>query len=166
MGQPLQYNLSISPPLLHDQSTYKVHQGQSGLKYRNQSKRKGLKSASTDLGTADVLERVLEVIVLPERITCTEADKLFIQLALSGPKMQWLRDAQGLSGAGRGDSSGTAENGCHLDLAALSTIVTVCPSPLATWNASLHLNNSVSCFKLRVAKKNNHLRLLERTNSQ
>lgn len=26
LGQPLQYNLSICPPLLHGQSTYTVHQ--------------------------------------------------------------------------------------------------------------------------------------------
>uniref|UniRef100_A0A8D1CYU9 R3H domain containing 2 n=1 Tax=Sus scrofa TaxID=9823 RepID=A0A8D1CYU9_PIG len=54
LGQPLQYNLSICPPLLHGQSTYTVHQGQSGLKHGNRSKRQALKSASTDLGTTDV----------------------------------------------------------------------------------------------------------------
>ncbi|XP_037597144.1 R3H domain-containing protein 2 isoform X7 [Cebus imitator] len=56
LGQPLQYNLSICPPLLHGQSTYTVHQGQSGLKHGNRGKRQALKSASTDLGTADVGE--------------------------------------------------------------------------------------------------------------
>uniref|UniRef100_A0A8I3NUM8 SH3 and cysteine-rich domain-containing protein 3 n=1 Tax=Canis lupus familiaris TaxID=9615 RepID=A0A8I3NUM8_CANLF len=55
LGQPLQYNLSICPPLLHGQSTYTVHQGQSGLKHGNRSKRQALKSASTDLGTTDVV---------------------------------------------------------------------------------------------------------------
>ncbi|XP_060051089.1 R3H domain-containing protein 2 isoform X24 [Erinaceus europaeus] len=54
LGQPLQYNLSICPPLLHGQSSYTVHQGQSGLKHGNRSKRQALKSASTDLGTTDV----------------------------------------------------------------------------------------------------------------
>uniref|UniRef100_A0A8C4PJD9 R3H domain containing 2 n=1 Tax=Equus asinus TaxID=9793 RepID=A0A8C4PJD9_EQUAS len=91
LGQPLQYNLSICPPLLHGQSTYTVHQGQSGLKHGNRSKRQALKSASTDLGTTDVvLGRVLEVTDLPEGITRTEADKLFTQLAMSGAKIQWL----------------------------------------------------------------------------
>ena len=67
LGQPLQYNLSICPPLLHGQSAYSVHQGQSGLKHGNRSKRQALKSASTDLGTTDVvLGRVLEVTDLPE----------------------------------------------------------------------------------------------------
>nr|XP_045007513.1 R3H domain-containing protein 2 isoform X8 [Jaculus jaculus] len=167
LGQPLQYNLSICPPLLHGQSTYTVHQGQSGLKHGNRSKRQALKSASTDLGTADVvLGRVLEVTDLPEGITRTEADKLFTQLAMSGAKIQWLKDAQGLPGVGGGDNSGTAENGRHSDLAALYTIVAVFPSPLAAQNASLRLNNSVSRFKLRVAKKNYDLRVLERASSQ
>ncbi|XP_037701118.1 R3H domain-containing protein 2 isoform X1 [Choloepus didactylus] len=167
LGQPLQYNLSICPPLLHGQSTYTVHQGQSGLKHGNRGKRQALKSASTDLGTADVvLGRVLEVTDLPEGITRTEADKLFTQLALSGAKIQWLKDAQGLPGGGGGDNGGTAENGRHADLAALYTIVAVFPSPLAAQNASLRLNNSVSRFKLRVAKKNYDLRILERASSQ
>ncbi|XP_022378742.1 R3H domain-containing protein 2 isoform X3 [Enhydra lutris kenyoni] len=167
LGQPLQYNLSLCPPLLHGQSAYTVHQGQSGLKHGNRSKRQALKSASTDLGTADVvLGRVLEVTDLPEGITRTEADKLFTQLAMSGAKIQWLKDAQGLPGGGGGDNGGTAENGRHADLAALYTIVAVFPSPLAAQNASLRLNNSVSRFKLRVAKKNYDLRILERASSQ
>ncbi|XP_044927603.1 R3H domain-containing protein 2 isoform X20 [Mustela putorius furo] len=167
LGQPLQYNLSICPPLLHGQSTYTVHQGQSGLKHGNRSKRQALKSASTDLGTTDVvLGRVLEVTDLPEGITRTEADKLFTQLAMSGAKIQWLKDAQRLPGGGGGDNGGTAENGRHADLAALYTIVAVFPSPLAAQNASLRLNNSVSRFKLRVAKKNYDLRILERASSQ
>ncbi|KAK2509535.1 hypothetical protein MC885_017415 [Smutsia gigantea] len=166
LGQPLQYNLSICPPLLHGQSTYTVHQGQSGLKHGNRSKRQALKSASTDLGTTDaVLGRVLEVTDLPEGITRTEADKLFTQLAMSGAKIQWLKDAQGLPGGGGGEN-GTAENGRHADLAALYTIVAVFPSSLAAQNASLRLNNSVSRFKLRMAKKNYDLRVLERASSQ
>ncbi|ELK35090.1 R3H domain-containing protein 2 [Myotis davidii] len=167
LGQPLQYNLSICPPLLHGQSTYTVHQGQSGLKHGNRSKRQALKSASTDLGMTDVvLGRVLEVTDLPEGITRTEADKLFTQLAMSGAKIQWLKDAQGLPAGGGEDSNETAENGRHADLAALYTIVAVFPSPLAAQNASLRLNNSVSRFKLRVAKKNYDLRILERASSQ
>ncbi|XP_075381778.1 R3H domain-containing protein 2 isoform X1 [Mycteria americana] len=55
LGQPLQYNLSICPPpLLHNQPNYNAHQGQTGMKHGNRSKRQALKSASTDLGTSDV----------------------------------------------------------------------------------------------------------------
>nr|XP_060618990.1 R3H domain-containing protein 2 isoform X8 [Anolis sagrei ordinatus] len=168
LGQPLQYNLSICPPsLLHNQSTYTAHQGQTGLKHGNRSKKQTLKSASTDLGTSDVvLGRVLEVTDLPEGITRTEADKLFTQLAMSGAKIQWLKETHGRPGGGGDNNHGTAENGRHNDLAALYTIVAVFPSPLAAQNASLRLNNSLSCFKLRMAKKNYDLRVLERASSQ
>lgn len=116
-----------------------------------------------------VLGRVLEVTDLPEGITRTEADKLFTQLAMAGAKIQWLKETQGRrgdGGGGGGDNSGTPENGRHSDLAALYTIVAVFPSPLAAQNASLRLNNSLSRFKLRVAKKNYDLRVLERASSQ
>ncbi|NXC92116.1 R3HD2 protein, partial [Cercotrichas coryphoeus] len=176
LGQPLQYNLSLCPPpLLHNQPSYTGHQGQAGMKHGNRSKRQALKSASTDLGTSDVgnsfpavLGRVLEVTDLPEGITRTEADKLFTQLAMAGAKIQWLKETQGRrgDGGGGGDNSGTPENGRHSDLAALYTIVAVFPSPLAAQNASLRLNNSLSRFKLRVAKKNYDLRVLERASSQ
>ncbi|XP_054039233.1 R3H domain-containing protein 2 isoform X7 [Rissa tridactyla] len=169
LGQPLQYNLSICPPpLLHNQPNYNAHQGQTGMKHGNRSKRQALKSASTDLGTSDVvLGRVLEVTDLPEGITRTEADKLFTQLAMAGAKIQWLKETQGRHGdGGGGDNNGTPENGRHSDLAALYTIVAVFPSPLAAQNASLRLNNSLSRFKLRVAKKNYDLRVLERASSQ
>ncbi|XP_065510363.1 R3H domain-containing protein 2 isoform X1 [Caloenas nicobarica] len=172
LGQPLQYNLSICPPpLLHNQPNYNAHQGQTGMKHGNRSKRQALKSASTDLGTSDVvLGRVLEVTDLPEGITRTEADKLFTQLAMAGAKIQWLKETQGRrgdgGGGGGGDNAGTPENGRHSDLAALYTIVAVFPSPLAAQNASLRLNNSLSRFKLRVAKKNYDLRVLERASSQ
>nr|XP_028577124.1 R3H domain-containing protein 2 isoform X8 [Podarcis muralis] len=168
LGQPLQYNLSICPPpLLHNQSSYTAHQGQTGMKHGNRSKKQALKSASTDLGTSDVvLGRVLEVTDLPEGITRTEADKLFTQLAMSGAKIQWLKETQGRPGGGGDNNHGTTENGRHSDLAALYTIVAVFPSPLAAQNASLRLNNSLSCFKLRMAKKNYDLRVLERASSQ
>ncbi|KAM3845794.1 R3H domain-containing protein 2 isoform 10-T15 [Vipera latastei] len=168
LGQPLQYNLSICPPpLLHNQSSYTAHQAQTGMKHGNRSKKQALKSASTDLGTSDVvLGRILEVTDLPEGITRTEADKLFTQLAMSGAKIQWLKETQGRPGGGGDSNHGTAENGRHSDLAALYTIVAVFPSPLAAQNASLHLNNSFNCFKLRMAKKNYDLRVLERASSQ
>ncbi|XP_053148369.1 R3H domain-containing protein 2 isoform X4 [Hemicordylus capensis] len=168
LGQPLQYNLSICPPpLLHNQSSYTAHQGQTGMKHGNRGKKQALKSASTDLGTSDVgLGRVLEVTDLPEGITRTEADKLFTQLAMSGAKIQWLKETQGRPGGGGDNNHGTAENGRHSDLAALYTIVAVFPSPLAAQNASQRLNSPLSRFKLRMAKKNYDLRVLERASSQ
>ncbi|XP_015199761.1 R3H domain-containing protein 2 isoform X7 [Lepisosteus oculatus] len=158
LGQPLQYSL-CPPQLIHSQSSYPTHQGQTGMKHGTRGKRQTLKSASTDLGTNDlVVSRVLEVTDLPEGITRTEAEKLFNQLAMSGAKIQWLKDTQGRGdgGGGKGDN----------DPAHLYTVVAVFPSTMAAQSASFKLNNSTSRFKLRATKKNYDLRILERASSQ
>ncbi|OCT95744.1 hypothetical protein XELAEV_18013431mg [Xenopus laevis] len=168
LGQPLQYNLSVCPPLLHSQSPYPTQM--TGMKHGNRGKRQALKSASTDLGTTDVvLGRVLEITDLPEGITRAEAGKLFTQLAMSGAKIQWLRDTQGHNQGPNGDNNGPTENGRQThnsDLAAFYTIVAVFPSTTAAQNASVQLNNPISHFKLRSIKKNYDLRILERASSQ
>ncbi|XP_064408405.1 R3H domain-containing protein 2 isoform X3 [Latimeria chalumnae] len=168
LGQPLQYNLSVCPPaLLHGQSAYTSHQGQSSMKHGSRCRRPTLKSASTDLGSGDVvIGRILEVTDLPEGITRMEANQLFSQLAMSGAKIQWLKAAQGHASAGD-NSSGALEHSKPInDLAALYTVVAVFPTTVAAQNASVKLNNSMSHFRLRTAKKNYDLRVLERASSQ
>ncbi|XP_018425169.1 PREDICTED: R3H domain-containing protein 2 isoform X3 [Nanorana parkeri] len=168
LGQPLQYNLSVCPPMLHSQPPYSAQL--TGMKHGNRGKRQALKSASTDLGSADiVLGRVLEITDLPEGITRAEAGKLFTQLAMSGAKIQWLRDAQGHAPGPSGNNNGPAENGRQIhnnDLAAFYTIVAVFPSTMAAQNASVQQNSPLSHFKLRSIKKNYDLRILERASSQ
>uniref|UniRef100_A0A9J7YXP3 R3H domain containing 2 n=1 Tax=Cyprinus carpio carpio TaxID=630221 RepID=A0A9J7YXP3_CYPCA len=164
LGQPLQYSL-CPPPIMHNhnQSSYSSHQVQlSGvMKHGARGKRQTLKSASTDLGTTDVVvSRVLEVTDLPEGISRLEAEKLFNQLSLCGAKIQWLKDPQCPRGpgGGRGDAR---------DPANLYTVVAVFPNTMAAQSASFKLNNSGgSLFKLRATKKNYDLRVLERASSQ
>ncbi|XP_030634039.1 R3H domain-containing protein 2 [Chanos chanos] len=170
LGQPLQYSL-CAPPIMHNQSSYNSHQGQGIMKHGTRGKRQTLKSASTDLGTTDVVvSRVLEVTDLPEGISRPEAEKLFNQLALCGAKIQWLKDPQGPRGpvppgAGVGGSGGGKGEGN--DPAHLYTVVAVFPNTMAAQSASFKLNNSGgSLFKLRAAKKNYDLRILERASSQ
>uniref|UniRef100_A0A674BDY9 R3H domain containing 2 n=1 Tax=Salmo trutta TaxID=8032 RepID=A0A674BDY9_SALTR len=160
LGQPLQY--SLCPPLMHSQTNYSSHQSQVGIKHGARGKRQTLKSQSTDLGTTDVVvSRVLEVTDLPEGISRPEAEKLFNQLSMCGAKIQWLKDpVAGGRGGGKGDGPGG-------DSAHLYTVVAVFPSTMAAQSASFKLNNSgVSLFKLRAAKKNYDLRVLERASSQ
>uniref|UniRef100_A0A8C1QPB7 R3H domain containing 2 n=1 Tax=Cyprinus carpio TaxID=7962 RepID=A0A8C1QPB7_CYPCA len=163
LGQPLQYSL-CPPPIMHNhnQSSYSSHQVQPGvMKHGARGKRQTLKSASTDLGTTDVVvSRVLEVTDLPEGISRPEAEKLFNQLSLCGAKIQWLKDPQCPRGpgGGRGDAS---------DPAHLYTVVAVFPNTMAAQSASFKLNNcGGSLFKLRATKKNYDLRVLERASSQ
>ncbi|XP_030230484.1 R3H domain-containing protein 2 isoform X1 [Gadus morhua] len=178
LGQPLQYSL-CPPPLMHGQPSYNSHQGQGAMKHGARGKKQTLKSQSTDLGTTDVVvSRVLEVTDLPEGISRPEAQKLFNQLSLCGARIQWLKDPQG----GRG---GAGDNGSHPhhhhhhphphpqqqhhhhDPAHLYTVVAVFPSTMAAQSASFKLNNSGGgLFKLRAAKKNYDLRVLERASSQ
>uniref|UniRef100_A0AAX7V3C2 R3H domain containing 2 n=1 Tax=Astatotilapia calliptera TaxID=8154 RepID=A0AAX7V3C2_ASTCA len=164
LGQPLQYSL-CPPHLMHGQSSYSSHQGQGVMKHGARGKKQTLKAASTDLGTTDVVvSRVLEVTDLPEGITRPEAEKLFNQLSLCGAKIQWLKEPQGGRG-GAGGSGGAKGDGN--DPAHLYTVVAVFPNTMAAQSASFKLNNSgASLFKLRAAKKNYDLRVLERASSQ
>ncbi|KAM9813627.1 R3H domain-containing protein 2 [Neosynchiropus ocellatus] len=182
LGQPLQYSL-CPPPLMHGQSSYSSHQSQGVMKHGARGKKQTLKSASTDLGTTDVLvSRVLEVTDLPEGISRPEAEKLFNQLSMCGAKIQWLKDPQGgrggagpcpgacpsVPGASGGPmmGAGGVKGDCN-DPAHLYTVVAVFPSTMAAQSASFKLNNSAaSLFKLRAAKKNYDLRVLERASSQ
>ncbi|KAJ4927518.1 hypothetical protein JOQ06_015245 [Pogonophryne albipinna] len=179
LGQPLQY--SLCPPLMHGQSSYSSHQGQGVMKHGARGKKQTLKSQSTDLGTTDVVvSRVLEVTDLPEGISRPEAEKLFNQLSMCGAKIQWLKEPQGGRGGGCGPCPGGGPSGpgaaaglgaCMggkgVDPAHLYTVVAVFPSTMAAQSASFKLNNSgASLFKLRAAKKNYDLRVLERASSQ
>ncbi|XP_032369329.1 R3H domain-containing protein 2 isoform X16 [Etheostoma spectabile] len=185
LGQPLQY--SLCPPLMHGQS-YSSHQNQGVMKHGARGKKQTLKSASTDLGTTDVVvSRVLEVTDLPEGISRPEAEKLFNQLSMCGAKIQWLKEPQGgrggaggcgpCPGAGPAGLGATAGLGASMgaggvkgdgnDPAHLYTVVAVFPSTMAAQSASFKLNNSgASLFKLKAAKKNYDLRVLERASSQ
>lgn len=131
-----------------------------------------------------MVSRVLEVTDLPEGISRPEAEKLFNQLSLSGAKIQWLKEPQGGRGGngpclgagppGPGATAGPVANvgaggvkGDGNDPAHLYTVVAVFPSTMAAQSASFKLNNSgASLFKLRAAKKNYDLRVLERASSQ
>ncbi|XP_060926121.1 R3H domain-containing protein 2 isoform X4 [Limanda limanda] len=174
LGQPLQYSL-CPPGLIHGPSSYSSHQGQGVMKHGSRGKKQPLKSLSTDLGTTDVVvSRVLEVTDLPEGISRPEAEKLFNQLSMCGAKIQWLKEPQGGRGGaggcgpcpGAGPSSRGGKCDGH-DPAHLYTVVAVFPSTMAAQSASFKLNNSgASLFKLRAAKKNYDLRVLERASSQ
>ncbi|XP_047014581.1 R3H domain-containing protein 2 isoform X9 [Ictalurus punctatus] len=174
LGQPLQY--SLCPPTImhnHSQSSYSSHQSSGVIKHGARGKKQTLKSASTDLGTTDVVvSRVLEVTDLPEGISRPEAEKLFNQLSMCGAKIQWLKEPQASRGTGStpahgAGAGGSVGKGDGHDPAHLYTVVAVFPNTMAAQSASFKLNNSGgSLFKLRAAKKNYDLRVLERASSQ
>lgn len=119
-----------------------------------------------------VVSRVLEVTDLPEGISRPEAEKLFNQLSMCGAKIQWLKEPQMSRGTaasqvhGAGGGGAVGKGDAH-DPAHLYTVVAVFPNTMAAQSASFKLNNSGgSLFKLRAAKKNYDLRILERASSQ
>uniref|UniRef100_A0A8C6PLX5 R3H domain containing 2 n=1 Tax=Nothobranchius furzeri TaxID=105023 RepID=A0A8C6PLX5_NOTFU len=163
LGQPLQYSL-CPPPLMHGQSSYMYR----GL-------REAINTTLTHLSLTlyAVVSRVLEVTDLPEGISRPEAEKLFNQLSMCGAKIQWLKEPQGGRGVAGGCGPGASMMGAgggkydSNDPAHLYTVVAVFPSTMAAQSASFKLNNSgASLFKLRAAKKNYDLRVLERASSQ
>lgn len=93
---------------------------------------------------------------------------------MCGAKIQWLKEPQGGRGGGCGPCPGPGASlgagGAKVDgndPAHLYTVVAVFPSTMAAQSASFKLNNSgASLFKLRAAKKNYDLRVLERASSQ
>lgn len=91
---------------------------------------------------------------------------------MCGAKIQWLKETQASRGTGTNTPHGAGGGGAagkddtH-DPANLYTVVAVFPNTMAAQSASFKLNNSGgSLFKLRAAKKNYDLRILERASSQ
>ncbi|KAL1021792.1 hypothetical protein UPYG_G00018020 [Umbra pygmaea] len=160
LGQTLQYNAPIRPPLLHGAPHMfpNHHQGPLGIRHhggRGGRRPTPRKSLSTDLSVVN--GRVLEVLDLPEGISRSEADSLLVELCKRGACIKWLSDplqkqqpgsqSVGQCGAGGGginSDTNTDSPSCsnppfsnHNDLASTYTILAVFPSRYAAQNALL-----------------------------
>uniref|UniRef100_A0A4W5QQ33 R3H domain containing 1 n=1 Tax=Hucho hucho TaxID=62062 RepID=A0A4W5QQ33_9TELE len=89
LGQPLQYNPQIRPPLLHFPPMAPNHQVPMGIRHSGgggRGRKQPRKALSTDLSVGQpVSRRVLEVTELPEGISRTEADSLLDTLCRAPP---------------------------------------------------------------------------------
>ena len=111
-------------------------------------------------GVGEVGSGGVEGTALQGGISRRGAEKLVQQRSLCGAKIEGLRGGGGGGGAGGGGGDGG-------DPAHLYTVVAVFPSTMAAQSASFKLNNSGGgLFKLRAAKQNYDLRVLERASSQ
>ncbi|XP_055764580.1 R3H domain-containing protein 2-like isoform X1 [Salvelinus fontinalis] len=162
LGQPLQYNPAIRPPLIH--GTHHMipnhHHGPMGIRNHGGRGRRPppRKSLSSDLSVGDpVNSGVLEVLELPEGISRTEADSLLGELYRGGAMIKWLSETQqqnqsgetllkhcGAGGNGNNGDTNTDTTSCskppssnHNDLASTYTILAVFPSRYAAQNALL-----------------------------
>ncbi|XP_014350149.1 R3H domain-containing protein 1 isoform X10 [Latimeria chalumnae] len=173
LGQPLQYNHPIHPPLLHGPHVVTSQQGPPGNRHGGRGKKPARKAASTDLGAGEpVVGKVLEVTDLPEGISRTDAEKFFGELFKVGAKIRWLQDPppqhqQQHQHCGSGDSNANIEHSKpSSDLASTYTILAVFPTIMAAQNALRKQNNLMNKFRLRMSKKHYDFPVLERASSQ
>lgn len=81
LGQRLQYNPQVRPPLLHAPPVVSNHQGHGGMRPGGRGRKQPRKALSTDLSVGETAnERVLEVTNLPAGVGRTQADPLFREL--------------------------------------------------------------------------------------
>ncbi|XP_015213846.1 R3H domain-containing protein 1 isoform X9 [Lepisosteus oculatus] len=166
LGQPLQYNPPIRPPLLQGPHIVPNHQGPPGVRHGGRGKRPTRKALSTDLGVGEpVIGRVLEVTDLPEGISRAEAEKMFGELCKVGAVIRWIPDHQ--RHCGSGDAGAPAEHSKPSgDLASAYTVLAMFPSKHAAQSALVKHNSSLNKFRLRTSKRHCEFPNLERASSQ
>lgn len=178
IGQPLQYNPPIRPPLMHGSHVVNHHhnlyhhQGHVGGRYGGRSRRPAKKSLSIDVSAGETeTGRVLEVTDLPAGISRLEADSILAELSKVGAFIKWLPETPSPNQSESRSEGADATNSDHtkpppLDLASTYTILATFPSKYAAQSALHKLNSSFTKFKLRTSKGHNEQHTLARSSSQ
>uniref|UniRef100_A0AAY4CHU2 R3H domain containing 1 n=1 Tax=Denticeps clupeoides TaxID=299321 RepID=A0AAY4CHU2_9TELE len=176
LGQPLQYNPSLRPPLLHGSHMVpNHHQGHMGIRHGGRGRKPTRKALSTDLSVGEpVSGRVLEVTDLPEGITRSEVDSVLAELCKVGAVIKWLPEGQSQqqpprlqdSGEGRDLNIEHAKPPSTNDPASAYTILAMFPSKYAAQSALLKHNGPLAAFRLRTSKRHYDFHSLERASSQ
>uniref|UniRef100_A0A4W4DNY9 R3H domain containing 1 n=1 Tax=Electrophorus electricus TaxID=8005 RepID=A0A4W4DNY9_ELEEL len=165
LGQPLQYNPPIRPPLMHSSNMVNHHQAPLGMRHGARGRRPTKKSLSTDMNTGEIVSsRVLEVTDLPAGISRSEADSLLGELGKAGAFIKWLpetRSSQRLDTTNKE----TAEAQTR-DLASTYTILAMFPSKYEAQSALVKLNTSITAFRLKSSRRHDEAHTLERASSQ
>ncbi|XP_077082261.1 R3H domain-containing protein 1 isoform X4 [Siphateles boraxobius] len=176
IGQPLQYNPPIRPPLMHGSHVVNHHhhhhlhhhQGPVGIRHGVRSRRPPKKSLSTDMSTGETdMGRVLEVTDLPAGITRVEANCLLAELSKVGALIKWLPETPSPNQSEGADvtNSDPPKPAPH-DLASTYTILALFPSKYAAQSALQKLNSSINKFKLRTSRGHNEQHTLARSSSR
>ncbi|XP_030626600.1 R3H domain-containing protein 1 [Chanos chanos] len=173
LGQPLQYNSAIRPPLLHGSHMLpnhrQQHQNSVGVRHAGRGKRQVKKALSTEQSSDTVSGRVLEVTDLPAGISRAEADSLLVELSKLGALIKWLPEQQPnrmpCMGSKQGGDSNSEPPKPLPDLASTYTILATFPSRQAAQNALLKHNSVLNAFRLRTTHRNYNSHSLERASS-
>uniref|UniRef100_A0A8C9RRR4 R3H domain containing 1 n=1 Tax=Scleropages formosus TaxID=113540 RepID=A0A8C9RRR4_SCLFO len=169
LGQPLQYNPPMCPPLLPSPHMVPSHQGPTGVRHGGRGRKTTKKAFSTDLSVGEpVSGRVLEVTDLPEGISRVEADSLLAELGKAGATIKWLPEHQlPHLPRGSGDRNGSPNHTkLACDPASAYTILAVFPSRHAAQSALLRHSGPLATFRLRTSKRAVDTPTLERASSQ
>ncbi|XP_056303365.1 LOW QUALITY PROTEIN: R3H domain-containing protein 1 [Danio aesculapii] len=176
IGQPLQYNPPIRPPLMHGSHVVNHHhhhhlhhhQGPVGVRHGGHPRRPAKKSLSTDMSQGEMdTGRVLEVTDLPAGISRVEAETLLAELSKVGAVITWLPEPPSPNQSEGADVTNTEppKPPPH-DLASKYTILALFPSKCAAQNTLHKLNSSITKFRLRTSKAQNEQHTLARSSSQ
>uniref|UniRef100_A0A8C1TTJ4 R3H domain containing 1 n=1 Tax=Cyprinus carpio TaxID=7962 RepID=A0A8C1TTJ4_CYPCA len=176
IGQPLQYNPPIRPPLMHGSHVVNHHhhhhlhhhQGPVAVRHGMRSRRPAKKSLSTDMSAGEMdTGRVLEVTDLPAGISRVEADSILAELSKVGALIKWLPKppSPGQSEGADVTNSDPPKLPPH-DLASTYTILALFPSKYMAQHALQKLSCSITKFKLRTSKEHNEQHTLARSSSQ
>uniref|UniRef100_A0A8B9LJY3 R3H domain containing 1 n=1 Tax=Astyanax mexicanus TaxID=7994 RepID=A0A8B9LJY3_ASTMX len=172
LGQPLQYNPPIRPPLMHgshmvNHHHHHHHQGSMGIRHGGRGRRPPKKSLSTDMSPGEIVtSRVLEVTDLPAGISRSEADSLLGELGKAGAFIKWLPEPQPPQRSDCGNTNSDPSKVPPHDLASTYTILATFPSKYAAQSALLKLNSSITTFRLKSSKRHDEAHTLERASSQ
>ncbi|XP_037390516.1 R3H domain-containing protein 1 isoform X2 [Pygocentrus nattereri] len=172
LGQPLQYNPPIRPPLIHgshmvNHHHHHHHQVSMGIRHGGRGRRPTKKSLSTDTSPGEIVtSRVLEVTDLPAGISRAEADSLLGELGKAGALIKWLREPQPPQRLDCSDTNSDPSKVPPHDLASTYTILATFPTRYAAQSALLKLNSSITTFRLKSSKRHDEAHILERASSQ
>ncbi|XDV22647.1 hypothetical protein PO909_027497 [Leuciscus waleckii] len=176
IGQPLQYNPPIRPPLMHGSHVVNHHhhhhlhhhQGPVGIRHGVRSRRPPKKSLSTDMSTGETdMGRVFEVTDLPAGITRVEANCLLAELSKVGALIKWLPETPSPNQSEGADvTNSDPPKPPPGDLASTYTILALFPSKYAAQSALQKLNSTITKFKLRTSRGHNEQHTLARSSSQ
>uniref|UniRef100_A0A8B9KDL6 R3H domain containing 1 n=1 Tax=Astyanax mexicanus TaxID=7994 RepID=A0A8B9KDL6_ASTMX len=162
LGQPLQYNPQVRPPLLHGPPMVSNHQGPVGIRHSGRGRKPPRKALSTDLSVGEAVSgRVLEVTDLPEGIGRAQAELLLRDLGRMGAVLTWLPDP-------RADGNRTTTTTLAADPASTYTILATFPSRQVAQGALLYHNFALgpAPFRLIPSKRHCEQPSLERASSQ
>uniref|UniRef100_A0A8C1TR16 R3H domain containing 1 n=1 Tax=Cyprinus carpio TaxID=7962 RepID=A0A8C1TR16_CYPCA len=167
IGQPLQYNPPIRPPLMHGSHVvnhhhhHHLHHHQVEHTHTHTHTHTLFSHSRSDTG------RVLEVTDLPAGISRVEADSILAELSKVGALIKWLPKppSPGQSEGADVTNSDPPKLPPH-DLASTYTILALFPSKYMAQHALQKLSCSITKFKLRTSKEHNEQHTLARSSSQ